>query len=350
MAENILPVKYIFLDVVGFTHKRSVDAQSDVVSTLNVIVANSLEDSKIPVDNRIYLPTGDGICIALVNIDSLPDIGTPYDAHIRIALDILDRLKAHNTGTDDDQRKFEVRVGINENIDNVVTDINGNRNVAGDGINMCQRVMSLADGNQILVSASVFGTVGVREKYFQDSFKELPIATIKHGKEIKTYQLITENQAGLNTELPEHFQSPKQEELRLTEFASYYFAHAIKNEKFLLSKGDSINVEYGGVALLYFYTKDSMEFSKHNAIDVFKPEIKNFGDTIEEQYKYFKSINAELMFVTKSLIFDKHLSQFKEYFEYNKFKLRSEIFINLAGKEKLKTECPDIWTEFQLDN
>lgn len=55
-------------------------------------------------------------------------------------------------------------MGINTNADNLVTDINGARNLAGAGINIAQRVMDSADGNQILVSHSVYDTLRDREK------------------------------------------------------------------------------------------------------------------------------------------------------------------------------------------
>ena len=87
-------------------------------------------------------------------------------------------------------------------------DINGSRNVAGDGINMAQRIMSLADGNQILVSSSVFATLGIREKYFHLSFRELPRTKIEHGIELSTYQFIGSDCVGLNVDIPNHFRIP----------------------------------------------------------------------------------------------------------------------------------------------
>src|SRR5687768_3731812 len=130
---STIPAKYIFLDVVDFTRSRSVEAQSDIVHSLNQIVKSSVDDNSIPDENRIFLPTGDGICVALLNIECLQNIEPAYDSHLRIALGILKRLEEHNASIEDAQRKFNVRIGINENIDNVVIDINGNRNVAGDG-------------------------------------------------------------------------------------------------------------------------------------------------------------------------------------------------------------------------
>jgi hypothetical protein len=38
--------KYIFLDVVGFSHQRSIEAQSEIVAALNSIVHASLKTMK----------------------------------------------------------------------------------------------------------------------------------------------------------------------------------------------------------------------------------------------------------------------------------------------------------------
>ena len=85
-TEGIVPVKYVFLDVVGFTDNRSVETQSDIVRSLNAIVKASIQVNRIPEDNQILIPTGDGICVALLNLDCLTEVESPYDAHLRVAL------------------------------------------------------------------------------------------------------------------------------------------------------------------------------------------------------------------------------------------------------------------------
>lgn len=124
-------VQYVFLDVVGFTRNRSVEAQSEVVAKLNEIVVLTLQGLNIPIDQTVLIPTGDGIAIALIGL-------TGFDIHLQIALEILSLISKHNSATTDKMRRFEVRIGINENIDNILTDINGKRNVAGAGISMAQ--------------------------------------------------------------------------------------------------------------------------------------------------------------------------------------------------------------------
>lgn len=98
-----------------------------------------------------------------------------------------------------------MRIGINAGIDNLVIDINDQRNIAGAGISMASRIMGVADGNQILVGQTVFETLRYRDKYMS-AFKPFR-ARIKHNMHIQVYQFISEGFAGLNTNTPSTFQS-----------------------------------------------------------------------------------------------------------------------------------------------
>src|SRR5688572_27393522 len=98
-----IPAKYIFLDVVSFSRGRSVEAQSDIVHSLNDIVKKSLSAHNVTPERRIMLPTGDGICVALLNIEE------PYDIHVQLALSILRLLQEYNANIEDESRRFEIR-------------------------------------------------------------------------------------------------------------------------------------------------------------------------------------------------------------------------------------------------
>jgi len=218
--------KYIYLDVVGFTNGRSVEAQSDIVGALNDIARTALADEEVAGTDVIFLPTGDGLCIALLGGSIV------YDAHLKIALRILEQLNRHNSAANDEMRKFEIRVGINENIDNRIVDINGQTNVAGAGISAARRVMDMADGSQLLAGQGVFLTLSQRERYMA-SFRPF-IATAKHDQALMVYQYVQPPSPGLNTDVPAVFTS-RDTESRLTPFAAYYFAHAIRNREFVLA-------------------------------------------------------------------------------------------------------------------
>lgn len=192
---EIIPAKYIFLDVVGFTQRRSVEAQTDIVDALNMIVRDAVAAYRIPDDRIIYIPTGDGICIALLNVER------PFDVHMQIALGVIARIQKHNDASTEVSRKFQVRIGINANIDNLVTDINGRPNVTGAGISMAARIMDKADGGQILVGRSVYDMLRYREKY-AEAFKSFQ-TTVKHGVVLDVYQFVSAGFEGLNTDSPQ---------------------------------------------------------------------------------------------------------------------------------------------------
>lgn len=197
-----IPAKYIFLDIVSFTLNRSAEAQSHIVEVLNHIVEKSILEHGISKEKVLFLPAGDGMCISLLNVIS------PYDIHLLIALSIVREVHIYSAATKDEMRRFEVRVGLNSHIDNLITDINGHQNIAGAGVNLASRVMLLADGNQILVSKPVFETLRYHEKYISsfDSFR----AEVKHGLELPAYQFTGKGFEGLNTSVPSYFQDAEQ--------------------------------------------------------------------------------------------------------------------------------------------
>src|SRR6266404_6554728 len=181
-------VKYAFADVVDFSVDRTVEAQLDIVAALNkafVAAAQSLE--------VIFLPTGDGICASIIEVNA------SVDAHLQLALDVLERMDAW-TKQVADNRKCTIRFGINEAVDTLITDINGRRNVAGAGINQAQRLMTVADGNQIIFGRATFDSLGVHDDY-ADAFRELRVE-VKHGQILTAYQFVREGFPFLNTDVP----------------------------------------------------------------------------------------------------------------------------------------------------
>ncbi len=193
--------KYIFLDVVQFSN-RSAEAQSEIVQHLNEIVRQALSSFKVNSEAYVLLiPTGDGMCIALTN----PAIA--YDAHIQIALSILQSVEEHNKATENETRRFQVRIGINQNTDILVSDINGRKNIAGAGINMASRIMDKADGGQVLVSQAVFHELQPSELYM-DKFKGFTTSG-KHNLTLFVHQYLSEGHIGLNTETPSVFVTRK---------------------------------------------------------------------------------------------------------------------------------------------
>lgn len=117
--ETTARVKYVFMDIVGYTFGRTVEDRRAVRDKLDGIVRESLAERNVQPQSTILISTGDGICIALV------EVSQPYDNHLSLALDIVRRIFEHNEATPNQARKFNVRMGLNENVDDITTDING---------------------------------------------------------------------------------------------------------------------------------------------------------------------------------------------------------------------------------
>lgn len=332
-----IPAKYIFLDVVSFTHNRSVEAQTDIVNTLNQVVEKSLTEHEVDKDKVIFLPTGDGICIALLNVED------PYDIHINIALSIIKSIHLSNEAIENEMRKFQVRIGINANTDNLVTDINGKQNIAGAGINTAARVMSKADGNQILIGEAVYDTLRYREKYM-NSFRGFN-AEVKHGVQMKVYQYILEGPVGLNIKPPESFKPIEKTEKKFPKQIAYYISHLIKHKNLLIDKKENVSHRTYLKVVFWLLSKDLV--SKSEARDFDDPLFytHKFEEAkIDEQLEYYSRIDFDFVMAFEDEI-DKHLKFFSDYFEL----AINYIFVNANGHKKLKSEWNEIWEEFELD-
>ena len=314
------------------------------METLNRVVKESLEHHNITPLKRILLPTGDGLCIVLL------DVKDPYDVHIRIALSVLGSLEKHNSASDEKvraSRKFQVRIGISQNDDTLVTDINGRRNIAGAGINTAQRVMDKADGSQILVSQTVYDHLRDREKYME-SFDEFT-ATTKHGKQVKVYHLLAYTAHGYNLETPSAFRGEEQSS-KLPRLVAYYLAHAMVNREAMLERKDWSD-EYAGVILLYFKADDSVRL--YETKEFRKPVLMTHGaennTPFTQQYDFYSDLEMFVKSLLHSLIIKEYLSKYGICFTLSGVTARDYRYVSSRGQEKLKDEWPEIWDEFKLD-
>jgi len=249
--------QYIFLDVVKFTQGRSVEAQVEIVHSLTAMVREALEEHELTEPGRIILPTGDGMAIAILRAE-------PLELALEVASYILARVQRHSEATSDQRRRFSVRVGVNQNVDNVVIDINGNRNIAGRGINMAQRIMSLADGNQILAGESVYEFLCEREAYY-DAFKRFHAAD-KHGAQFRVYQLIKSDAEGLNIATPSAFRSPEALPLQMSVYIAHFIANAEHHREFLLTHRDEPGFDYTASVFLHLSALDSIDDMARNPL------------------------------------------------------------------------------------
>lgn len=332
-------VRYVFLDIVGFTRKRTVEAQSDLVAALNRIVAAAISVTMEKADETILIPTGDGLAVAILNASS-------WDIHIRVGLEILRAVAEHNLATADEMRQFQVRIGINENVDNVVLDINKRRNVAGYGISLAQRIMDKADGGQLLVGRATYDILSPREKY-NKVFRGYQ-AVAKHGTHLPVYQLLVDL-PGLNVDVPSAFVEEKPRATKLTNFAAYYIAYAATNAAFLLSRNGDHMRDETAIVLLTFLAEDSVDKAGRPAHEAPLTITWHAGKaSFAEQYYYYNKLDLWVLSRAADLTSKHELLAYEHLFEGETYD-RNLAFVRGAGVQKLRQEYPLIAKEFGLD-
>ena len=178
----------IFIGIVDYA-QLPVDDQIALKESFNALIGEAARN--VPANDRIILDTGDGAAIAL--------LGAPEDA-IAIALEIRGKLAGERE--DSTGRTYSIRIGINLGPVRVVNDLNGRRNVVGDGINAAQRVMSFAQPNRILVSRSYYEIASRLSAEMAQMFAYQGMMTDKYVREYEVYSVLDANEEP-GTVLPE---------------------------------------------------------------------------------------------------------------------------------------------------
>jgi len=172
-------VKYTYVDIVGYT-TNSVQRQKKIIARLIEIVKQAVKKNRAQRKVR-YIQVGDGIIVAIGQ-------GLKVDIHLRIAIDILQLLKKKSGLPRDTKDTVEVRIGVNQNEDQEISDINKKRNYIGDGINVAARLMSAAEPNTIYVGQTVVEALGNDESYKGKFVKKAPID--RHGNSIASFEYV----------------------------------------------------------------------------------------------------------------------------------------------------------------
>ena len=114
----------LFIDIVGYS-KLLINEQRDQIQKLKAIVRGTEQFRLAEAEGKLVrLPTGDGGALVF---------RTSPEAPVLCALEIGKELKKHP--------ELRVRMGIHSGPVNAVTDLNEQSNIAGEGINIAQRVM-----------------------------------------------------------------------------------------------------------------------------------------------------------------------------------------------------------------
>ncbi len=180
----------LFFDVVGFTKHSNNQEMLDVIQKIENVMNNLLWEEynwneKKKRNDLILIPTGDGYGVGFH-----PNM--TGEKILNISKEVLKNITKDNF--------IKIRMGIAKGPNIRHLDLNDKNNLFGYGINLANRVMSLALDNQILVHED-FAKELLREKNVEGLIEVDEIYEVKHGVEIRIYNYCIKGEFG-NPEIP----------------------------------------------------------------------------------------------------------------------------------------------------
>jgi hypothetical protein len=176
LQPGVVTANFFFVDIVGLSDPLlTVENQIRKIKALNSSVASCEAFSKVSRNDKIILPTGDGMAIGFLMNPELP---------LQLSIQLHRKLLALNEKSST-QNQLAVRIGLSSGPVFVVNDINDNQNVWGPGIVLGRRVMDLGDSNHILLADSI----GEALRNLKDDYKEI-IRLVSHGHKVKHGEVI----------------------------------------------------------------------------------------------------------------------------------------------------------------
>jgi len=175
----------LFVDIVGYT-KLLIHEQLEYLEKLRDIARATETFRAAQREGKLMrLPTGDGGALVFHKSPEEP---------VKCALEIARELKKNP--------ELRVRMGIHSGPVKGVTDLSEQGNIAGEGINIAQRVMDCGDAGHILVSKRVADDL---EQYAQwrPLLHDLGSCEVKHGMSLAVFNLYS-GEFG-NPECPKRF-------------------------------------------------------------------------------------------------------------------------------------------------
>lgn len=172
-ARRNLLCSILFVDLVGHS-TRPVDEQVAAKDALNRLLTRTLRG--LAQGSWLAIDTGDGAAIC--------HAGDPAQA-LEGALLLRKLLAAYRWP------RLVVRIGLHRGPVRVVPDINKRTNVLGDGINVAQRVMDFALGDQVLVSREFHESICREHPGAAKLFRQLGPLQDKHGRVHEVHEVRT---------------------------------------------------------------------------------------------------------------------------------------------------------------
>jgi class 3 adenylate cyclase len=154
----------VCIDLVGYS-KLPVDQQIEVKKRFNARLMKAL--ARVPTHDRVMLDTGDGVLIGFL---SDPEQCFATALHIREAID-----------------PGSARIGIHLGSVKLLPGLSGEVRLVGDTANIAERIASLADPGQIVVSRSFHAMVSRLSDKHEALFHPAQARADKQGQEHEIY-------------------------------------------------------------------------------------------------------------------------------------------------------------------
>ncbi len=192
-SSEAINANFFFIDIVGLSNPSlPVNKQREKIENLNDLIA-SCDAFKDFEDNKIILPTGDGMVIGYLINPELP---------LQLSIQLHQKLKEYNIKKINKNKNdiIGVRIGLSSGPVFKVNDIKNNPNYWGPGIIYARRVMDIGNNGHILMDAYLSKSLLPLKEEYGKIIKPIGKYKIKHGKEIEIFSAYSKDFG--NSELP----------------------------------------------------------------------------------------------------------------------------------------------------
>jgi KaiC/GvpD/RAD55 family RecA-like ATPase len=185
LQPGVVNANFFFIDIVGLSDPLlSVEKQIGKIEDLNALIGSCEAYSKVPKDNKIVLPTGDGMAVGFLLNPELP---------LQLSIQLHRKLRAFNAKATSD-KAIGVRIGLSSGPVFVVSDVNNNQNVWGPGIILARRVMDLGDDGHILLADNIAEALMNLKDEYRQVIRPISVGyKIKHGQQLKLYSAYSQD-------------------------------------------------------------------------------------------------------------------------------------------------------------
>jgi uncharacterized protein YjbK len=167
-------MQFVIFDVVGYSDRNSKEQEVIIKAFTKMLTDALLECSE---NDCLKIPIGDGVILCLSKKSHMS---------LEIVQKMFEKLAAYNSNEKEPDLQFYLRAGINYGLVLEYQDINNRLNLAGKGINIASRIITVIEKGQIAIS-----------EYYYNYFKELGIISdnlIKSGCFSEPYPLTVKHE------------------------------------------------------------------------------------------------------------------------------------------------------------